>query len=259
MVSRNVVTDNLRTAFASFGAVVAGLSDADWQVPSTCPAWTVQGVVNHVTMAEVALSGWAPSADSPFAKAPAIVAELAALSPAQLGARYQRTAEDRLAEIAAMDDATFDTPCFTPVGPATYRRFMAIRAFDIWVHERDIRVPLGLGGDDSGPVAEAALDEVHNSLGFIVGKKIGLADGKSIAFEVTGPVTRTMYAKVDGRAAKVDHLDAPDVTLRTDSLTFMLLACGRIDPSGPISDGRVSWSGDAALAEHAARNLAFTM
>ena len=55
------------------------------------------------------------------------------------------------------------------------------------------------------------------------------------------------------------HKEPGDVTLTTDSLTFMLLACGRIDPEGPISDGRITWTGDDAVGAHAARNLAFTM
>ena len=104
-----------------------------------------------------------------------------------------------------------------------------------------------------------ALDEVHNSLGFIIGKKVGLSEGRSLAVELTGPVTRRMCVKVDGRAAVVPTLENPDATLRTDSLTFMLLACGRLDPEGPIADGRMTWRGDAELAAHAARNLRFTM
>jgi hypothetical protein len=147
----------------------------------------------------------------------------------------------------------------TPVGPANYGRFMDIRVFDNWVHERDIRVPLGIPGDDSGPAAETSLTEVHQSLGYIVGKKIGLEDGKSIAFDLTGPVSRRMLVRVDGRAAVVDELPDPDATVTTDSLTFMLLACGRIDPEDPISDGRITWTGDDEIGARAARNLRFTI
>ena len=158
-----------------------------------------------------------------------------------------------------MSDADFDAPSFTPVGPGTYARFTSIRVFDVWVHERDIRVALGLPGNDAGPAAEMALDEVHGSIGFIVGKKVGLADGKGLAIELTGPLSRRLLAKVDGRATRVEELASPDATLRMDSLTFMLLACGRIDPATAIADGRVTWSGDAELGAHAATHLAFTM
>ncbi len=259
MSTRIAITDNLRAVFTSFGNVIAGLSAEQWSRQSLCPAWDVQGVVAHVTTIETALLGWRPGNDDPFGAMAAIGADLAPLGPEQLAERYRVVTAQRLDELSAMTDAEFDEPSITPVGPGTYARFMAIREFDMWVHERDIRVPLGLAGDDGGPAAEMALDEVHASIGFIVGKKIGLADGKGIAIELTGPVRRRLLAKVDGRAARVDELASPDVTLSMDSLTFMMLACGRIDPQTAIDDGRVTWSGDAGLGDHAARRLAFTM
>ncbi len=227
--------------------------------PSLCPAWTSQGVVVHVTTIETVLLGWRPGGDLPFAAAGAVAASLGELPPAELAARYREVTAARLAEIDAMSDADFDAPSFTPVGPGTYARFMSIRVFDVWVHERDIGVALGLPSDDAGPVAEMALDEVHGSIGFIVGKKIGLADGRGLAIELTGPVTRRLLAKVDGRATRVEELAPPDATLTMDSLTLMLLACGRIDPAATIADGRVTWTGDAELGAHAASHLAFTM
>lgn len=103
------------------------------------------------------------------------------------------------------------------------------------------------------------MHEIEMSLGYIVGRKVGLPDGMSITIDVTGPVDRMYHVAVDGRAGQVDALDRPDVTLRTDSTTFALLACGRIDPQEPIDDGRITWAGDAEWGERAARNLAFTM
>jgi hypothetical protein len=104
-----------------------------------------------------------------------------------------------------------------------------------------------------------AIDEIHRSLPYIVGKKIGLQDGMSITFELTGPVHRSMHLVVDGRAGLVDSLTGADVTLTADSTTFALLACGRIDPQGAIDDGRMVWSGSGEWGDRAARNLAFTM
>ena len=119
--------------------------------------------------------------------------------------------------------------------------------------------PLGRVTDDTGVTAEIALAEVESSLGYIVGKKVGLPDGKSIAFHLTGPIARELDVLVDGRARKVDHLEHPDVEIITDSTTFIQLACGRIDPAVPIDSGAIAWKGDAELGEQAARNLRFTM
>ncbi len=239
--------------------VAASLTPEQWAAQSLCPDWTMQGVLTHAAAIEQVLTGWSPGGEAWFAQLGPAYGELAALAPDALLARFRDIVAQRRAQLAALTPDDFATTGFTPVGPASYERFMDIRMFDNWVHERDITVPLGIPTDDGGPTGEKSLDEVHNSLGYIVGKKIGLADGKSIAFDITGPVTRRMYVRVDGRAAVVDELPNPDATITTDSLTFMLLACGRIDPEGPIADGRVTWTGDEEIAGRAARNLRFTI
>jgi hypothetical protein len=76
-----------------------------------------------------------------------------------------------------------------------------------------------------------------------------LPDGSSIVFHLTGPLQRDLYVTVDSRAKVVGHIERPDVELSTDSLTFVQLACGRID------GGLVSWTGNAELGDRAARNL----
>jgi uncharacterized protein (TIGR03083 family) len=259
MSTRQESIANLDATWSALDDVAASLTPEQWVARSLCPDWTTHGVLAHATSIEQILIGWPPGGDAPFAQIGPVQRELTALSPAELLARFRDVVGQRRAEIAAMTDDDFATPGPTPVGPGTYGRFMDIRTFDNWVHERDIRVPLGIPGDDGGPTAELSLDEVHHSLGYIVGKKVGLEDGKSIAFDITGPVCRRMFVKVDGRAAVVPDLPNPDATLTTDSLTFMLLACGRIDPEEPIADGRVTWTGDDDVGGRAARNLRFTI
>lgn len=259
MRNRDEIVHALRTCFHSFGTLIDSMTPADWATQSLCPAWTSQGVVVHTVTIETALLGWRPGAENPFAAMPAIAAELGALTPAQLVARFHDVAAQRLLELEMLTDDEFDAPSFTPVGQATYARFMAIRVFDLWVHERDIRVPIGRAGVDAGAAAEMSLDEVEGSIGYIAGKKIGVPDGQGIAFHITGPVQRDIFVKVDGRAARVATLADPDATITADLLTFMLLACGRIDPEAAIAERRISWTGDDALGGRAAKNLAFTM
>ena len=259
MTNRTDAISNISAAWRSLGDVAGALTPEQWIAQSLCPAWDMRGVVCHIATIDEALIGWAPGSEVPWSKMGEISTELAGLAPAELVARYNEMVVRRIAELETMSDDDFATPGNTPIGPGTYGRFMEIRTFDIWVHERDVRVPLGIAGDDSGPTAERSLDEVHNSLGYIVGKKIGLDDGQSIAFDVTGPVTRRMCVQVDGRAKVVPAVDSPDATVSSDSLTFMLLACGRLNPQEPIDAGRITWTGDAVIGERAARNLRFTI
>jgi uncharacterized protein (TIGR03083 family) len=136
---------------------------------------------------------------------------------------------------------------------------MDIRVFDNWVHEQDVRRPLGTPGHEDGPAAERSLDEIRMSLPYIVGKRIGLPDGASIRFALTGPVRAEYTVRVTGRAGLTDDVDPVDVTVTADSTTFALLACGRIDPQGAIDAGAIRWDGENDLGDRAARNLRFTM
>lgn len=252
----------LEKSFVTTETLCAGLDDADWRVQSLCPDWDVRGVVSHVTSVEAFLTDWMPedaAALPPLDKMSQFEHDTADLDNAAFLERVRDIYDHRRRNLASLTDADLQRPSWTPVGPKTYGRFMEIRVFDFWVHERDIAAPLAIETDDTGIDAEIALGEVEGSLGYIVGKKIGLPDGKSIAFHLTGPIVRDLYIAVEGKATRVEHLEHPDVEVTADSTAFIQLACGRIDPQRAIDSGAISWTGDTELGERAARNLRFTM
>jgi uncharacterized protein (TIGR03083 family) len=249
--------------WTSIDELLSSMTDDDWATQSLCPDWSCREVIAHLAGVEHMLAQWMPeSIEDPlsFKLAMEYLQSAASMSNDELAADYRRLIGLRREQIGCLTDGDLAQPSQTPVGPFTYGRFMDVRVFDFWVHERDIRIPLARpAASDDGPAAKRSVDEVALSVGYIVGKKIGLADGKSIAFDLTGPVERRLYAAVDGRAKAVERLDDPSVTLQTDSTTFVMLACGRIDPEEQISSGAVRWTGDDEIGAHAARNLAFTM
>jgi uncharacterized protein (TIGR03083 family) len=252
----------LDSSFSSIEALGDDLGPHDWSTPSLCPGWTARDVVAHLAGIEALLAGWLPDdAETPpsFAKVGAFTEATDGLDDAAFLARVHALFDERRAQLAELTDADLDRPSWTPVGAATYGRFLAIRIFDFWVHERDITTPLGRPpADDTGVAAQIALAEVEGSLGYIVGKKVGLPDGKSLVFHLTGPLARDVAVAVDGRAKVVAQVDAPDVEVTTDTRTFVQLACGRIDPQAQIDAGRITWTGDDDLGDRAARNLRFT-
>jgi uncharacterized protein (TIGR03083 family) len=251
----------LEGCYSSMEALCSDLSEAEWQIQSLCPDWMVRDVVNHVTSIEAVMAGWLPEDDRtppPFERAAKFLRDTDVDTTSYLE-KVRAIFDRRRGDLAALAPEDLERPSWTPTGAATYGRFLSIRVFDFWVHERDITTPRGRATDDTGVAAEIALAEVEGSIGYIVGKKVGLPDGKSIAFRLTGPLVREIDVRVDGRAKQVEHLDNPDATLTTDSTTFIQLACGRIDPQIPIDSGAVMWKGDADLGERAARNLRFTM
>ena len=252
----------LDNCFTDFSDLIQGFSEDDWGMQSLCPDWDIRGVVTHLAGIENLLLGWVPkSADEwpPFAKMAEFESAVADLSSHELLEKVMRILDERRDELSGISDDVWEAECMTPVGPATYGRFMNVRVFDFWVHQRDMTMPLGIETDDSGAHAEIALDEVHGSLGYIAGKKIGLEDGMSIAFHLDGAIQRDLFAAVDGRANVVDSVDDPTISISADMRSFMMLACGRIDPQEEIDAGRISWTGDATWGEKAARNLRFTI
>ncbi len=262
MRNRELIVSNLNQCWDSCTEFFGSLDDNQWQVQSHCPDWTVKGIASHLMAVEQMLSSWIPkSADEPppFDQVADKFAAAMAMPNNELAQSFSSVLDGRRSQLAQATDELFETPSMTPVGPGTYGRFMAIREFDFWMHERDCRTPLNMPTNNGGPTAEMALDEVHMSVGYIAGKKIGLPDGASIHFEISGACQRDIFVAVDGRAAEVNALDDPTVVLHCDSLAFMEQACGRVDPEQPIAEGLISWSGDEELGAKAARNLRFTM
>jgi uncharacterized protein (TIGR03083 family) len=238
------------------------LSSDQWKEQSLCPDWDMRGVVTHLGMMERVMTGWLPASAEqtpPLDRIGPYHAETAALDDKAFAALIADIFTERRADLSALLEGDLERPSWSPIGPRSYGGFLEMRIFDFWVHERDITTPLGWPTDDGGARAEIALGQVESSIGYIVGKKIGLPDGSSIVFHLTGPVVRDISVVVDGRAKAVGHLDRPDVELTTDTVTFIQLAAGRIDPQEQIDAGKVSWTGNDELGDRAARNLRFTI
>jgi uncharacterized protein (TIGR03083 family) len=253
---------SLEQCYDAIETLCSKLDSSQWQVQSLCPDWTARDVVKHLAMMERVMTGWLPSGSQElphFDRVAAFEEQSAALDDTAFAGLVRDIFTARRADLAALTQADLERPAWTPVGVKTFGRFLEIRIFDFWVHERDITTPLGWPTNGAGPPAEIALGEVAGSLGYIVGKKIGLPDGTSIVFHLTGPITRDLSVLVDGRAKVVDHVENPDVELTTDTVTFIQLACGRLDPQVQIDAGAIRWKGDSELGDRAARNLRFTM
>ena len=259
----------LREEWSSIGELLTGLSDEQWSSPAL-PGWDVHDVVAHMVGTERMLSGIAhPDVPSEATAVAHVrneigrrneewVVDLRRRSHAELLADFRAVTASRLEALEAMGDADLDAPAWTPGGDATYGRVMEVRVVDGWMHEQDIRSAVGVPGNEEGPVAEQALDEVVGALGYIVGKRAGAPDGSSVTIRLTGPIERRLHVRVDGRAKVVPDLDGPPAAgIAMSSSLFLRLAGGRVDPDSVLD--RVELSGEAALARQLATSLAYTI
>jgi uncharacterized protein (TIGR03083 family) len=256
------IRTSLEQCFDAVESLSARLRSDQWKAQSLCPDWDMRGVVTHLGMMERVMTGWLPGAADdvpPLDRIGPYHQETAALDDKAFGVLITDIFTARRTDLSGLREDDLERPSWSPIGPRTYGGFLEMRIFDFWVHERDITTPLGWPSDDGGARAEIALGQVCSSIGYIVGKKVGLPDGSSIVFHLTGPVKRDISVVVDGRARAVDHVDRPDVELTTDTLTFVQLAAGRIDPQAQIDAGKVSWTGNDEFGSLAARNLRFTI
>jgi uncharacterized protein (TIGR03083 family) len=252
----------LEQCYDAIESVCARLTGPQWQTQSLCPDWTARDVVTHLGMMERVMTGWLPTSAEELAPVDRIgpyQQEVAALDDQAFATRITEIFSARRADLAELTADDIARPSWTPIGLRTYGGFLEIRVFDFWVHERDIATPLGWPTDDGGPRAEIALGQVESSIGYIVGKKVGLPDHTSIVFHLTGPITKDIAVIVEGRAKQLDRVGHPTVELTTDSTTFIQLAAGRIDPQAQLDEGTVLLAGDLDLANKAAHNLRFTI
>ncbi|MEV0455582.1 maleylpyruvate isomerase family mycothiol-dependent enzyme [Catellatospora methionotrophica] len=226
------------------------LTDDQWSVPTDCPGWTVGDVYAHVVSLEqwMADGGEAPQGppqqliDSGVDRwrGTARTEVLAALHTLRQVRERQLTAELR-----AADAPGWWVWANTAVPFAVQ---LSARAFDLWVHEQDVRRALRHPGNLGAAGAQVARDLVLQALPRIVVKKAGAAPGAAMRITTLGelPQDFTVYVDEHGRAAVLPadaHRSTAHATLSWEA--YALLASGR----STRERQQVLLTGDAALAE----------
>ncbi|MCM6777813.1 maleylpyruvate isomerase family mycothiol-dependent enzyme [Nocardia sp. CDC159] len=267
---RAEITAALSEQWDALAQLVAGLDESRWRTSSPLPGWTVFDVLAHVVGTESMLLGEPlPRVDTDPRALAHVRNETGALNEtwleslrplpgARLLERFIEVTGRRRAALAAIDDDAWHAEIQSPIGLVSYGRFMRVRLFDCWMHELDIADALAIRVDEGGRRAEAAVDEIEPFLGRTLVKRGQAPDGSRITLELTGPVSRTLHVRVDGRAELVATPDRPaDVVIRLDSGLFARL-CGGRTTAGEQAE-RIELSGDRELGQRLVDNLAFTI
>ncbi|NCL74913.1 maleylpyruvate isomerase family mycothiol-dependent enzyme [Rhodococcus sp. YH1] len=256
-----------------FGVIDELLADVHgdtWYTPTSLPGWTVKDITAHLIGTESMLAGIeAPHVEIDVHALGHVRNEIGAFNERwieslrgtpgdEVLARYREIVARRREQLGAMTQKDFDEPAMTPVGQATYGRFMRIRVFDCWMHELDLRDALGVPGDEGGARAELAAAEIFGALAFVVGKRGKAPDGARITFELSGPLARTLHVEVDGRAAVVPALSGQATSIvAMDSRLFVRLAGGRTHAFDRLDE--ITLGGDTTVGRRIVDHLAFTI
>jgi uncharacterized protein (TIGR03083 family) len=235
----------------------------------------VQDNVAHIIGTERMLAGEQPEAEADDAAPPAHVRNDIGKVNEQWIASYRswdggRVLDEfravtgrRLDELRAMTAEEWDKEGFTPEGPGPYRQFMAIRVFDSWYHDQDIREALDRPGYMEGPVADLTVGRVRDkALGYVVGKKAAAPPNSTVVFAVAGspPLVAAVAVPPEGRATLLDAVpDSPTARIALDRRTFTRLAGGRWSGDRARAEGSVRVEGDTDLANRVVDNLGFTI
>jgi uncharacterized protein (TIGR03083 family) len=267
--------ERLEEVWHDVADVCGGLTSEQWSLPTDCPGWTVHDNVAHMIGTERMLAGEAPTAPAGAgAESPHIRNDIGKANEqwietyrdwddAKLLEEFRAVTGRRLATLRAMAPGDWDKEGFTPEGPGPYRQFMAIRVFDCWYHDQDIREAVGKPGYLEGQVADMSLERIPpKGLPYVVGKKAGVPGGSVVVFVVDGAPELVAAVSVppEGRAVLLAAAPAdPTVRITTDRRTFARLMGGRWTGDEARARGVVRVEGDNALGNRVVDNMAFTI
>lgn len=239
-----------------------------WSSSTACERWDVTTVVAHLAGAAEAfrlrIARGIAGDSSPEEGLPApghVNAETWSETNAErwIAARA-RLQSDALAELSArnaglgellesLSPGDWDAPCYHPGAVVPVRTLVGFRLLELCVHGWDVRLslhpPAGLPED----CLPALIEFVMSYLRWFFSPGDSPATPVGYRFELSdGPSGAGIIVDGDQVGAAQPALDAADVTFFCRSETFVLLMCGRVALDAAISEGDLTFNGDAEKA-----------
>ena len=268
-MSNQELVDKMEAVWRSITDLCGDFTEEQWKASTDCPGWSVQDQLSHLVGSETRLLGLPLPSYMPqdvghvkndTGQSNEILVDWRRpRTGAQVLAEFREMTGRRLGVLRAMTDDDFAQNTDTPIGLAPVSEQVAIRIFDAWVHEQDIRRALGRPGALEGPVAEHSMGRMAMAMPYIVGRRVQPPDGSTVVLEVTGAAGRRMAIGVqDKRAAFLDEVPtSPTVKVTMAFETYACLACGRWEPSQVLDTDLVQIEGDQSIGKAFVEQLNF--
>jgi uncharacterized protein (TIGR03083 family) len=250
--------------------LVTPLVEGEWNRRTPCPGWSVRDVVSHVIGLDCEMLG----DPRPIHTLPRdlfhVTNDHQRYMEMQVDVRRHHTAPEMTSELEYViirrnrqlrnESRDPGTKVRAPLGTEqTLADAMRQHAFDVWVHEQDLRTALGRPGNLDSPGAHIARDVLLAALPDIVAVKADAPRSSAIVFDIHGPIEflRTIRVDIQGRGT-LETVPAlgPAASLSLDWETYVRLACGRVTVDA-VAD-RVKAEGDPELTSAILRNFTVT-
>ena len=227
----------------AFHGLLRELPDADWARPALRDL-DVQGLVGHLTGVEEdvqrSLAGDPAVAGADHvASTQAAAVRQAGRRPAETRAEW-RLAADRTIELAEAGDLGAEVAVHglrIPVG-----LLLVVRAFELWVHDNDIRQAVALPPSVPDPATLSLMTEVAARLLPHAVARTGADEPMSLHLVLTGPGGGTWDVPIG--TSGTGAADPADVVIVSDAVDFCRLVANRVTPAALELD----ITGDAGLA-----------
>ena len=241
--------------------------EEEWTTPTDLAGWDVKACAAHTAHLEGILAG-NPEETAEVGEPPHVTGLMGLYTEIGVVNRRDASADAIINEIreavtrrhtALLADPPTDgdakpTPIFGGV-PWSWRTLLRNRPLDVWMHEQDVRRAVGRPGNMNSAAAKHTAEYLAESLGFVLGKKVGAPTGTSLVLEMEGSAPFAFAIDDNGRGQRLPEPPAdPTVTLRLDRESFIRLAGGRC----AAEPGKVRVDGDQVLGEQVLDGLATT-
>jgi uncharacterized protein (TIGR03083 family) len=215
----------------AFHRLLRELPDADWARPALRDL-DVQGLVGHLAGVEDDVQR--SLAGDPAVAAADLVASTQAAAVRQAGRRPAETraewrlAADRTIELVRACDLGTEVAVHGMRIPVSL--LLVVRAFELWVHDNDIRQAAALPPSVPDPATLSLMTEVAARLLPRAAARTGADEPTSLHLVLTGPGGGTWDVPIGTGGA--DGAEPADVVIVSDAVDFCRLVANRATPAG---------------------------